>query len=135
MVCGVKCRSRYAKTLKTRDCCKMVDAVFLSVGCWKMSAETSATVVFVEFETEEEALHIANDTEYGLISAVFTENLRTGLRFAKEIEAGSVHINNMTIHDEMALPHGGAKASGFGRFNNTAGLDEWLRTKSITWRN
>ncbi len=93
------------------------------------------TVSLIEVETEEEALHVANDTEYGLISAVFTENLRTGLRFAKGIESGSVHINNMTVHDEMALPHGGAKASGFGRFNNSAGLDEWLRTKSITWRN
>lgn len=93
------------------------------------------TVSLIEVETEEEALRIANDTEYGLISAVFTENLRTGLRFAREIDAGSVHINNMTIHDEMALPHGGVKASGFGRFNNSAGLDEWLRTKAVTWRN
>lgn len=93
------------------------------------------TVSLIEVETEEEALRIANDTEYGLISAVFTEDLRTGLRFAREIEAGSVHINNMTVHDEMALPHGGAKASGFGRFNNSAGLDEWLRTKAVTWRN
>ncbi|RYP03951.1 hypothetical protein DL764_004785 [Monosporascus ibericus] len=93
------------------------------------------SVSLIEVETEEEALRIANDTEYGLNSAVFTENLRTGLRFAKEIETGAVHINNMTVHDEMALPHGGTKASGFGRFNTLFGLEEWVRTKTVTWRN
>ncbi|OBR10125.1 Aldehyde dehydrogenase [Colletotrichum higginsianum IMI 349063] len=92
------------------------------------------SVSFFEVETEEEALAIANDTEYGLTSAVFTEDLRTGLRFAKEIESGAVHINNMTVHDESGLPHGGVKSSGFGRFNST-GLEEWVRTKTITFRN
>lgn len=92
------------------------------------------SVSLIEVETEEEALRIANDTEYGLTSAVFTEDLRTGLRFAKGIESGAVHINNMTIHDESALSHGGCKASGYGRFNASAGLEEWVRTKTITWR-
>jgi acyl-CoA reductase-like NAD-dependent aldehyde dehydrogenase len=92
------------------------------------------TVALYEIETEEEALRIANDTEYGLSSAVFTEDLRRGLRFAKEIETGAVHINNMSVHDESALPHGGAKASGYGRFNASLGLSEWVRTKTITFR-
>ena len=92
------------------------------------------TVSVYEVETEEEALRIANDTEYGLTSAVFTEDLRRGLRLAKEIETGAVHINSMTIHDESALPHGGAKASGHGRFNATHGLSEWVRTKTITFK-
>ncbi|ORY54559.1 aldehyde dehydrogenase domain-containing protein [Pseudomassariella vexata] len=92
------------------------------------------SVSLIEVETEQEALRIANDTEYGLASAVFTEDLRTGLRFAKGIESGAVHINNMTVHDESALPHGGVKASGYGRFNSSAGLEEWTRTKTITWR-
>ncbi|WYZ44247.1 hypothetical protein EsH8_VII_000683 [Colletotrichum jinshuiense] len=92
------------------------------------------SVSLFEIETEEEALELANDTEYGLTSAVFTENLRTGLRFAKEIESGAVHINNMTVHDESGLPHGGVKSSGFGRFGST-GLEEWVRTKTITYRN
>jgi acyl-CoA reductase-like NAD-dependent aldehyde dehydrogenase len=85
------------------------------------------------FETEEEALAIANDTEYGLAGAVFTENLATGLRIAKGYETGAVHINSMTVHDEASLPHGGMKKSGFGRFNASQGLDEFLRTKVITW--
>ncbi|EEY21271.1 salicylaldehyde dehydrogenase [Verticillium alfalfae VaMs.102] len=91
------------------------------------------TVSLYEVETEEEALRIANDTEYGLSSAVFTEDLRRGLRFAKNIETGAVHINSMTVHDEPALPHGGAKASGYGRFNAGA-LEEWVRTKTITYQ-
>ncbi|OHE93515.1 aldehyde dehydrogenase [Colletotrichum orchidophilum] len=92
------------------------------------------TVALFEVETEEEAIKLANDTEYGLTSAVFTEDLRTGLRFAKEIESGAVHINSMTIHDEPGLPHGGVKSSGFGRFGSS-GLDEWTRTKTVTYRN
>ncbi|OIW26020.1 aldehyde dehydrogenase [Coniochaeta ligniaria NRRL 30616] len=91
------------------------------------------TVSLFEIDTEEEALRIANDTEYGLTSAVFTEDLRRGLRFAKEIETGAVHINGMTIHDESALPHGGAKSSGYGRFN-AIGLHEWVRTKTVTFK-
>ncbi len=91
------------------------------------------TVALYEIETEEEALRIANDTEYGLSSAVFTEDLRRGLRIAKGIETGAVHINNMTVHDETGLPHGGAKASGYGRFNSI-GLAEWVRTKTVTYK-
>jgi acyl-CoA reductase-like NAD-dependent aldehyde dehydrogenase len=92
------------------------------------------TVSYIEFSDEEEALAIANDTEYGLSSSIFTQDLRTGLRMARQIESGAVHINNMTVHDETALPHGGMKASGFGRFGS-CGLDEWLRTKSVTFNN
>lgn len=84
--------------------------------------------------TEEEALRLANDTEYGLTAAVFTEDLRRGLRFARQLETGAVHINGMTIHDEANLPHGGVKASGHGRFNSSLGLGEWVRTKTVTFR-
>jgi acyl-CoA reductase-like NAD-dependent aldehyde dehydrogenase len=92
------------------------------------------TLSIFEVDTEEEALRIANDSECGLSSAVFTRDLLRGFRLAEGIEAGAVHINNMSIHDESALPHGGCKASGFGRFNTEYGLSEWLRTKTITWK-
>lgn len=91
------------------------------------------TVSLFEVDTEDEALRIANDTEYGLSAAVFTEDLRRALRFAAEIETGAVHVNSMTVHDESALPHGGAKASGYGRFNASYGLNEWLRTKTVSY--
>lgn len=65
------------------------------------------TVSLMVVDSEEEALELANDTEYGLSAAVFTKDLGTGLRFAKGIESGAVHINGMTVHDEPGLPHGG----------------------------
>ena len=46
----------------------------------------------------------------------------------------AVHINSMTIHDEPVLPHGGVKNSGWGRFNGNMGLDEFLVTKTVTWK-
>ncbi|ETN37938.1 uncharacterized protein HMPREF1541_07561 [Cyphellophora europaea CBS 101466] len=92
------------------------------------------TVALYTVGSDEEAIKLANDTDYGLASAVFTEDLRRGLKIAKQIETGAVHINSMSIHDESALSHGGAKKSGFGRFNGTLGLEEWARTKVITWK-
>jgi acyl-CoA reductase-like NAD-dependent aldehyde dehydrogenase len=79
-----------------------------------------------EVETEEKALRIANDTEYGLTSAIFTQDLRRGLRMAKQIETGAVQINSMTLHDETALPHGGAKSRWFWEvwFRRVGGVGE-----------
>ncbi|KAE8450712.1 hypothetical protein EG329_006057 [Mollisiaceae sp. DMI_Dod_QoI] len=91
------------------------------------------TVSMMVVKTEEEALDLANDTEYGLSAAIFTKDLGRALRMAREIESGAVHINGMTVHDETALPHGGMKASGYGRFG-ASGLDEWVRTKTVTFK-
>jgi acyl-CoA reductase-like NAD-dependent aldehyde dehydrogenase len=92
------------------------------------------SVSIIPFDTDEEAIKIANDTEYGLSGSVFTENLARGLKIAKQIETGAVHINKMTVHDEAYLPHGGAKKSGWGRFNAQNGIDEFLRSKIITFQ-
>lgn len=92
------------------------------------------TVSIFEVETEEEAIKIANDTEYGLAASVFTSDLAKGLRVAKKINTGAVHINAMSVHDEPTLPHGGWKASGWGRFGSP-GLEEWVQTKTITYQN
>ena len=92
------------------------------------------TVSLFHFDSDEEAIKIANDTIYGLTAAVFTKDLRRGMRIAKKIQAGAVHINSMSIHDESALPHGGFKSSGYGRFNGIEGLEEWVQTKCITWK-
>ena len=85
------------------------------------------------FTTEAEALELANDTEYGLAASVFTQDLRKGLRLARGIESGAVHINGMSVHDEPRLVHGGVKSSGFGRFGGDAGMQEFLKTKTITF--
>lgn len=73
------------------------------------------TVSLFVVESDEEAIKIANDTDYGLASAVFTENLQRGFKIARQIETGAVHINSMSVHDETNLPHGGAKKSGMRR--------------------
>jgi len=91
------------------------------------------SVSFFTFETEGEALALANDTEYGLAASVFTEDLRAGFRISEALQSGAVHINSMTVHDEFALPHGGVKKSGFGRFNGYQGLEEFLYWKTVTW--
>ncbi|KAJ3481692.1 hypothetical protein NLG97_g7760 [Lecanicillium saksenae] len=89
------------------------------------------TVAIISFKTEEEAVAVANDTEYGLAAAIFDKDLRRAMAVANRIETGAVHINAMTVHDEAALPHGGTKESGYGRFGG--GFDEWTRTKTITF--
>ncbi|KAJ6787252.1 hypothetical protein PWT90_08173 [Aphanocladium album] len=85
-------------------------------------------------DSDDQAVALANQGGYGLSASVFTEDLRKGLALAKKIESGAVHINSMTIHDEPVLPHGGVKNSGWGRFNANMGLDEFLVTKTVTWK-
>lgn len=92
------------------------------------------SVSLISFSTDEEAIAMANDTEYGLSGAIFTESLSRGLKIAKSIETGAIHINTMSVHDEPALPHGGTKKSGWGRFNARWGLEEFLRLKTITYQ-
>jgi len=61
----------------------------------------------IEVEDLEEAIRTANDTEYGLSASVFSRDLSLAIQVARRIEAGAVHINGMTVHDENSLPHGG----------------------------
>ena len=87
-----------------------------------------APVVF--FDTDEEALKLANETEYGLISYVYSEDLKRALRFAEGIEAGMVGINRGMLSDPAA-PFGGVKQSGLGREGGFDGIHEFLQTKYI----
>ncbi|KAK5741077.1 hypothetical protein LTR17_004227 [Elasticomyces elasticus] len=91
------------------------------------------SVSLIAVDNDDEAIEIANDTEYGLSGAVFTSNLGRGLKIAKQIDTGAVHINSMSIHDEALLPHGGVKKSGWGRFNAQWGLEEFLKLKTVTY--
>ena len=84
----------------------------------------------VLFDTDEEALALANDTEYGLISYVYSEDLKRGIRFAEALESGMVAINRGMISDPAA-PFGGVKQSGLGREGGFDGIHEFLQTKYI----
>jgi acyl-CoA reductase-like NAD-dependent aldehyde dehydrogenase len=79
--------------------------------------ETFAPVVIlVPFTTLDEAVELANDSDYGLSSSIFTASIGRGIEIARRLDTGAVHINSMTVHDEAHLPHGGSKDSGWGRF-------------------
>ncbi|WP_067703627.1 NAD-dependent succinate-semialdehyde dehydrogenase [Nocardia jejuensis] len=84
----------------------------------------------VGFDTEEEGLAAANNTEYGLVAYVFTQDLARALRVAEGLETGMVGVNRGVISDPAA-PFGGVKESGFGREGGFEGIEEYLDTKYI----
>ena len=84
----------------------------------------------VTFDTDEEAIALANDTDFGLISYVFSGDLARAIRTAEAIESGMVAINRGVISDPAA-PFGGVKQSGLGREGGFDGIHEFLETKYI----
>ena len=83
-------------------------------------------------DSYEEGLERANDTEYGLSSAIFTKNIDKALHFARNIGAGMCHINGPTIHDEAHIPFGGNGESGVGREGTDADMEAMTEIKWIT---
>jgi len=86
----------------------------------------------IEVDGPDEAVAVANDTEYGLSAAIFSENVPAALELAQRIESGICHINDTTVQDEAQMPFGGVKASGFGRFGGRAALEEFTELRWIT---
>ncbi|MGX7204551.1 aldehyde dehydrogenase family protein [Enterococcus pingfangensis] len=78
------------------------------------------------------AITAANDTDYGLSSALFTSDLTKGRMLANELESGMCHINGLTVADEPNAPFGGEKNSGIGRFNGEWVLEEFTRVQWVT---
>jgi acyl-CoA reductase-like NAD-dependent aldehyde dehydrogenase len=75
---------------------------------------------------------IANDTEYGLSSAVFSQDINRAMSVAQRIQAGICHINGSTVADEAQMPFGGVKGSGYGRFGGKYGVAEFTDVKWVT---
>ncbi|KAF4966984.1 hypothetical protein FSARC_5392 [Fusarium sarcochroum] len=86
------------------------------------------------FSEEDEVVRMANDTEFGLYSAVYTQDIDRALRFAKSSEAGTVAINCTSPTGAFDLPFGGYKASGVGREGIHDSLDNYLETKTVIIR-
>ncbi|MGO3705963.1 aldehyde dehydrogenase family protein, partial [Microbacterium gubbeenense] len=82
----------------------------------------------ITFRTEEEAIEIANDTEYGLVSYVFTEDLARGHRMIERLDTGMMGLNAGVVSN-AAAPFGGVKQSGMGREGGLEGIHEYLATK------
>ncbi|WCJ64358.1 aldehyde dehydrogenase [Agrobacterium tumefaciens] len=80
----------------------------------------------------DEAVSIANESEFGLSAAVFGGDQARALSVAARIESGICHVNGPTVHDEAQMPFGGVKASGYGRFGGTAGIAEFTELRWVT---
>ncbi len=89
-------------------------------------------VGIIRAKDEEDAIRIANDSEYGLAAAVFTCDVARGLTVARRIKSGICHVNGPTVHDEAQMPFGGVGASGYGRFGGKAGIDSFTELRWIT---
>ena len=86
----------------------------------------------IRVKSEDEAVRVANDTDYGLSSAVFSRDVRRALAVAARIETGICHINGSTLNDEAQMPFGGVKGSGYGRFGGKAAIAEFTDLRWIT---
>jgi succinate-semialdehyde dehydrogenase/glutarate-semialdehyde dehydrogenase len=82
------------------------------------------------FSTDDEALALANDTEYGLVAYAFTRDLSRAITVSERLETGMVGINQGVVSNPAA-PFGGVKASGFGREGGAEGIEEYLETKYV----
>jgi acyl-CoA reductase-like NAD-dependent aldehyde dehydrogenase len=80
----------------------------------------------------DHALALANSSTYGLSSAVLTNNMQLAMKFALELEAGMVHLNGPTVHDEANVPFGGVKDSGMGREGGRWSIEEMTEVKWVT---
>jgi aldehyde dehydrogenase (NAD+) len=86
----------------------------------------------IKIKSAEEALEIANNTDYGLSAGVITNDMQKALDLAFGLDSGMVHLNDCTVSDEPHAPFGGVKNSGFGREGGRFSMEEMTELKWIT---
>ena len=98
-----------------------------------MREETFGPVLPVmAFDTDEQAVNLANDSEYGLAASIWTRNQQRGERLSRHIQAGAVMVNDVvSCYGISEAPHGGVKSSGLGRAHGRFGLEEMVRLKYV----
>jgi acyl-CoA reductase-like NAD-dependent aldehyde dehydrogenase len=89
-------------------------------------------VSLIPFKDDDDAVEIANNTQFGLSGAVHTSDLDRGVALAKRVQTGMIHVNDCTIHDEPIVAFGGEKQSGLGRLNGPWSLDEFTTMKWVS---
>jgi succinate-semialdehyde dehydrogenase/glutarate-semialdehyde dehydrogenase len=105
--------------------------VDVSPGSAILSEEIFGPVApVVTFEDEAEAVRLANDTEYGLVSYVYTDDLARGMRVSEALDSGMVGLNRGLVSDPAA-PFGGTKQSGIGREGGHDGMLDYLESKYV----
>lgn len=113
----------------------MLDAIAVDgvTPAMRLYSESFGPVVsIIRAGSIDEAVSIANESEFGLSAAVFGRDQARALSVAARIESGICHVNGPTVHDEAQLPFGGVKASGYGRFGGTAGIAEFTELRWVT---
>lgn len=118
---------------------KLADGAWIEPTVWTELPETSRVIreeIFGPcchvrpFDTEEEAIRLANDSPYGLASVIWTENLSRAHRVAPQIEVGIIWVNTWNLRD-LRTPFGGAKQSGIGREGGQFSLDFYSEIKNV----
>ena len=89
-------------------------------------------LVVIPFEDDDDAVRIANDSDYGLAGGVYSGSLERSLAVARRVRAGNVGVNGGAPYG-ADMPFGGYKLSGIGRQNGIAGFEQYLETKSVAW--
>ncbi|WAH36957.1 aldehyde dehydrogenase family protein [Alicyclobacillus dauci] len=88
--------------------------------------------IIIPVDGEEEAIRVANDSPFGLSGAVYSGSVERGIKVAKRIKTGMIHVNDQTVNVEPNVPFGGEKHSGLGRYCGDWGLDEFTTVKWIS---
>jgi acyl-CoA reductase-like NAD-dependent aldehyde dehydrogenase len=109
----------------------LVDRVTSAMSIYDEETFGPVTTI-VRVKGAEHALEVANDTAYGLSSAIFSRNVSRALDLASRLDAGCVHINGATVQNEPQAPYGGMKNSGYGRFDGSAVVEEFTEVKWVT---
>lgn len=109
----------------------VVDGVTNAMGLFT-DESFGPIVAIIRARDTDHAVDLANDSQYGLASSVFTRDIVKGLGVARRINSGICHINGPTVHDEPQMPFGGVGASGHGRFGGKQGIDSFTETRWIT---
>jgi vanillin dehydrogenase len=109
----------------------VLDGVAPDMAVW--TEETFGPVApVVTVSEEDEAVKLANDSEYGLSAGVITADEERGLSVARRLETGMAHVNDTSVYDEPNAPFGGVKSSGLGRHGGKAAIDAFTRTRWLT---
>ncbi|EPS38044.1 hypothetical protein H072_8188 [Dactylellina haptotyla CBS 200.50] len=124
----------------TADASSSVPLLFLTKVTKDMSIYQTETfgpifsIVEYDGENPHDGIALANELEFGLSVSIFSKNEVEAIKLGEYIDSGAVHINHMTVYDNPVFPHGGVKASGYGRFGGKWGIQEFTYIKTITFK-
>ncbi len=109
----------------------IVDNVTQDMRIWREES-FGPVVSMIRANDDDHAVELANDTDYGLSAAVFSQDVSRALAVARRIDSGICHINSPTVQDEAQMPFGGVKDSGYGRFGGRYGIEAFTETRWIS---